>query len=771
MTFDIDPRFSASRTKAKTRRRKRVTARIGGVVVVLALLVLGFLFWPDNAPVQQTEIAADDAFVLIQTDDDIAATSPRSAAPAAFLHLRRDPMILRFEAGARSPARRLPGPEDFLPTRAGLHTPDRLTVVRDNLFVSEARLMVTLPSSRDDFAFFQSQRSAALAETDNQQMVPVEAGEIVRVADDGSFGTLISNDADGGDGAAGVFVQTRVENNTSVVLARREDMRAPLFEDEIIVLRAERRIADILRGVGFSAETSDQITQAAIREITAPEVLPTGSIVALRLVRETTGPRLLQMSLYDADGYLATLAQTGAGRFAPAADPWLGHNLLTQAGQVRQSTQATAQDIRLIDAIYSAAIRNGLSTRLVGEMIVILSQRFDLERFVADGDEIVMVYATDPGPEGLGVGQILYIGIEGPSGDIHCYVTEADMISGFECFDFDRTSAVAAGGRAGQLGGGLIIPVEGVRVSGFGPRHHPILRQVRNHNGVDWAAPTGTPILAAAPGTISVIGDDAGYGNVIYIDHPDGLQTRYAHMDRFAENLARGTQVAAGTHIGYVGTTGQSTGPHLHFELLVNGTHVDPMTFGSSGAGAAVEALVDQIIRVESAGDAHAMNPRSTATGLGQFIESTWLRMLRDYRPDLFTTMSRDQLLDLRFDPSLSREMVTSLARENESFLRSNGHQTTPGRLYLAHFLGPAGANTALSADPDATVAQVMGAAVVNANPFLRDWVVADLLVWADRKMTGTGSTTVAAAASRPVSIPPEISAFRDAIDGMLAEL
>jgi murein DD-endopeptidase MepM/ murein hydrolase activator NlpD len=298
---------------------------------------------------------------------------------------------------------------------------------------------------------------------------------------------------------------------------------------------------------------------------------------------------------------------------------------------------------------------------------------------------------------------------------------------------------------------------------------------VRNHNGVDWAAPTGTPVRAVADGVLALIGDGGGYGNVIYIDHPGGMQTRYAHLHTFADGLQQGAQIAAGQTIGHVGTTGRSTGPHLHFELHVAGSPVDPLTFtgiagqGGAVASGAVDALVNQIIQVESAGDARAKNPLSTATGLGQFIESTWLRMMRDYRPDLAGRMTRAQLLELRFDPALSREMVTHLARENESFLRARGHDITSGRLYLAHFLGPAGAHTALSANPQATVLDVMGAAVVNANPFLRGKSVSDLLNWADRKMVGRSGAV--GSAPRRITIPPEVAAYRQTVDAILAAL
>jgi murein DD-endopeptidase MepM/ murein hydrolase activator NlpD len=98
------------------------------------------------------------------------------------------------------------------------------------------------------------------------------------------------------------------------------------------------------------------------------------------------------------------------------------------------------------------------------------------------------------------------------------------------------------------------------------------------HTGVDWAAPTGTPILAAADGTVERVGRQGGYGNYIRIKHANGFATAYGHLSRYADSLKPGLQVKQGQVIGYVGSTGFSTGPHCHYEILVNNKFVNPMT-------------------------------------------------------------------------------------------------------------------------------------------------------------------------------------------------
>jgi murein DD-endopeptidase MepM/ murein hydrolase activator NlpD len=121
-------------------------------------------------------------------------------------------------------------------------------------------------------------------------------------------------------------------------------------------------------------------------------------------------------------------------------------------------------------------------------------------------------------------------------------------------------------------------PIIGARMtSPFGMRFHPILGYTRPHTGVDWAAPIGTPIFAAGNGTIASAGWDSGYGRRIEIQHANGYETTYNHMSGFARGIKPGLRVKQGQVIGYLGQTGLATGPHLHYEVLVNGRFVDPM--------------------------------------------------------------------------------------------------------------------------------------------------------------------------------------------------
>ncbi|SET74986.1 hypothetical protein [Paracoccus homiensis] len=157
------------------------------------------------------------------------------------------------------------------------------------------------------------------------------------------------------------------------------------------------------------------------------------------------------------------------------------------------------------------------------------------------------------------------------------------------------------------------------------------------------------------------------------------------------------------------------------------------------GPAVSLDDIVAKIIGAESSGNPNAKNPNSSASGLGQFIDSTWLNVVKKYRPDVAAGRSDADLIALKGDRALGREMTLRYTQENASALQAAGHVATPGNVYLAHFLGPAGARTVLAASDDASVSDLLPAEVLKANSFLRGMTVADLRGWSDKKMGGTG--------------------------------
>ena len=160
--------------------------------------------------------------------------------------------------------------------------------------------------------------------------------------------------------------------------------------------------------------------------------------------------------------------------------------------------------------------------------------------------------------------------------------------------------------KGASLKAGLMrTPVDGARMSsGFGMRLHPILGYSRLHKGVDFAAGTGAPIMAAASGTIVYAGVYRGYGNHIRIRHANGIETSYSHMSGYGRGATRGARVEQGQVIGYVGSTGLSTGPHLHYEVYLNGTAVNPasakLPTGLQLSGGELSRFKAQLARLRS---------------------------------------------------------------------------------------------------------------------------------------------------------------------------
>lgn len=162
-----------------------------------------------------------------------------------------------------------------------------------------------------------------------------------------------------------------------------------------------------------------------------------------------------------------------------------------------------------------------------------------------------------------------------------------------------------------------------------------------------------------------------------------------------------------------------------------------------AASGDAIDTVTSQIIGAESGGKAGAKNPNSTASGVGQFLDSTWVQTVRQHRPDLADGKSAAEIIALKTDPTLGREMTKALTQDNAEYLTNRGVQTTPGNLYLAHFLGSGGAVNVLKADPNAPISTVVGQDVVNANPFLKGMTVAQTVAWSDKKMGQAPTITV----------------------------
>lgn len=220
-------------------------------------------------------------------------------------------------------------------------------------------------------------------------------------------------------------------------------------------------------------------------------------------------------------------------------------------------------------SLYGSAARSGIPAPVIARMIKIYSWAVDFQRDIRAKDRIQVMYEVQETADGEAVayGDIKFANLNLGGIDLSLYRYEKEDGSA-DYYDLKGRSIRKTL---------MKTPVDGARLSsGFGMRRHPILGYNKMHKGVDFAAPTGTPIYAAGDGKIDKIGRNGGYGNYIRIRHNGSLKTAYAHLHKFAKGMAHGKWVKQGDVIGYIGSTGRSTGPHLHYEVLVDGKQVNP---------------------------------------------------------------------------------------------------------------------------------------------------------------------------------------------------
>ncbi|MBF0675223.1 peptidoglycan DD-metalloendopeptidase family protein [Pseudomonas sp.] len=222
-------------------------------------------------------------------------------------------------------------------------------------------------------------------------------------------------------------------------------------------------------------------------------------------------------------------------------------------------------------SLFGAAQQVGLSHTVIMDLANVFGYDIDFAMDIREGDEFDVLYeekVLDGKP--VGTGNILAARFVN-RGTTYTAVRYTDTKGQTSYYTADGTNVRKAFIRT---------PVDFARISSrFSTgRKHPILNKIRAHKGVDYAAPRGTPIKAAGDGKVILAGNKGGYGKTVIIQHGSRYRTLYAHMQGFAKNVRNGSTVKQGQIIGYIGTTGLSTGPHLHYEFQVNGTHVDPLS-------------------------------------------------------------------------------------------------------------------------------------------------------------------------------------------------
>lgn len=223
------------------------------------------------------------------------------------------------------------------------------------------------------------------------------------------------------------------------------------------------------------------------------------------------------------------------------------------------------------DSFYLAGARAGIPDGILAEVYDLLAFEMDFERDVRAGQHFSVLYEENfSDGKKIDNGRVLAVQFQALRGNVQMYrFRKDDGKTGY--YDENGNGAIKSLKRT---------PINNARItSSFSnSRKHPVLGYTRAHKGVDFRASTGTPIPAAGAGRVVARGYNSGHGNYIKIRHNSSFETLYAHMSRFAKGVVVGTNVKQGQTIGYVGSTGLSTGPHLHYEIIKDGRHVNPMT-------------------------------------------------------------------------------------------------------------------------------------------------------------------------------------------------
>jgi murein DD-endopeptidase MepM/ murein hydrolase activator NlpD len=371
--------------------------------------------------------------------------------------------------------------------------------------------------------------------------------------------------ASGNDPYAGFETRIAPENITLLPKTGAQTTGGNSWTERSIALKKSDTIGAVLRDLGAKP---DEIK--AILVLLGPRGrdggIKDGQKLRVLLAPTADGKRQqpLRVVLAGDSAIEAVVALSDLGKYV-AVDV---RSMDTEVAQVREEEEDDGNGVRLYQSIYETALRNQVPRPLIDELIRIYSYDIDFQRKVQPGDSFEILFAADDeSPEAKSEVLFASLSTAGETKKFYRYQSTDDGVVDY----YDETGKSAKKFLVRKPVG------EGIMRSGFGSRVHPILNFTKVHTGVDWAAPMGTPIYASGNGTVDKVGWEGGYGKQVRVRHANGYETAYGHMSAFARGIEPGKKVRQGQVLGYVGSTGLSTGAHLHYEILVNGRYVDPM--------------------------------------------------------------------------------------------------------------------------------------------------------------------------------------------------
>lgn len=366
---------------------------------------------------------------------------------------------------------------------------------------------------------------------------------------------------------AGSYDVKIVPENVSVSPRAVTDDQTPAFAEEIIPFTKDLDITEAFADSGYTGDDATGMAEAIARLLNAP-ALKAGTVLRVGLEVHGDAAKVVRTSVYDKTTHIVTIALDDRGQYVPAQEPEPNPELLT-AFDDSPPVVVRGNLPNIYDGIYRTAYSYGMSKKLTQQLVKLLASGVDFQSRLNPADRLEVLFSQPDGDDQASDdSELLYVSSTF-GGQTRNFYRFQMQDGGTDYFDENGSSAEQFL---------LRNPLPNGRfTSGFGARKHPILGYVRMHTGTDWAAPIGSPIIAAGNGVVEKAGWAGGYGKQIILRHANGYETSYNHQSAFAKGIEPGVHVRQGQIIGFLGQTGLSTGPHLHYELIVNGTKVDSM--------------------------------------------------------------------------------------------------------------------------------------------------------------------------------------------------
>ncbi len=359
----------------------------------------------------------------------------------------------------------------------------------------------------------------------------------------------------------------------------------PQLKETILRPIVAEKIGDLLVANGFAAESARLVESAAKAAFNVQTLPPQSVAFAVGALDASGEYRAMQLAMFESEEYVGTIALGEDGAYGVGAEPTIPTGMLEETGRTADATT----HFNLADGIYSAGLRNGVPEPVIREAIQLIGHLTDLKSPLRADQTLRALFERDFRDKAKPTGRIVYVGLRGDALAVDCYSFEA-ADGAFRCFEPKGGGESKSGGESkgatapeslGNSGAtsvnGVLAPLKGAPVTSlFGMRFHPILHILRLHAGIDFGAPIGSPVRAAADGRVEIAGPVSGFGNHIRIQHA-GFETSYSHLSEIPASIKPGVEVKQGDIIALSGNTGLSTGPHLHFEFYFSRIAVDPL--------------------------------------------------------------------------------------------------------------------------------------------------------------------------------------------------